>query len=108
VSPSGPHSPTRLTISAILYVIWNNAWPQQPMGFYLKSFNAKPAPVPGRSYSISQINLLPLPANAIQVFGSYIFAWLSDGPYGGRRWPNIFIGAVYGVSGRLARSQPRT
>jgi len=26
------------------------------MGYWLKSFNAKPAPVPGRHYSVPQIN----------------------------------------------------
>jgi hypothetical protein len=47
----------KLTLKiALLYVFWNNSYPQPVMGFYLKSFNAKPAPVPGRHYSISQIN----------------------------------------------------
>ncbi len=81
----------------IVYVIWNNAFAQPAMGYYLKSFNTTPPPVPGTSFTISQINLLPLPAQGIQVFGSYVFAWLSDGPYKGRRWPNIYIGAVYGA-----------
>ena len=90
----------------------------QPMGFWLKSFNApkNSAPVPGRSYTISQINLLPLPATvrrvrfffsflsslliissvfpqAIFVVVGYLCAWTSDGPLKGRRWPLIFVGS---------------
>ena len=42
--------------SAFTYVIWNNGILQNPMPFWLKSFNAKPAPVPGVSYSVSDIN----------------------------------------------------
>lgn len=46
----------QLLMIAILYVLWNNGWPQNPLPYYLKSFNAKPAPVPGHSYSVPQIN----------------------------------------------------
>ncbi|WOO82739.1 Pantothenate transporter FEN2 [Vanrija pseudolonga] len=78
----------------LLYVFWNNSYPQPVMGFYLKSFNAKPAPVPGRHYSVSQINQLPLPQSAIFVVIGFIFAWLSDGPFRGRRWPFIYAGCL--------------
>lgn len=84
-----------------LYVWWNNAIPQQPMGYYLKSFNAKPPPVPGRSYTVSQINLLPLPGTAIFVVMALIWAWVSDGPLNGRRWPFIYLGAFITVSSRV-------
>jgi len=36
--------------------VWNNGYPQAGMGYWLKSFNTKPAPVPGRHYSVPQIN----------------------------------------------------
>lgn len=41
---------------ALLYVVWNNGYPQAAMGYWLKSFNATPAPVPGRTYTVNQIN----------------------------------------------------
>jgi MFS family permease len=46
-----------------LYVIWNNGYPQNPMGYYLKSFNKKPYPVPGRHYTVAQINNRELSVN---------------------------------------------
>ncbi|KAI5481213.1 MFS general substrate transporter [Pseudohyphozyma bogoriensis] len=82
----------------ILYVIWNNAFVQNPMSYWLKSFNKTPAPVPGKSYSVSQIQLLPLPTNAIFAVCSLIFAWLSDGPAKARRWPFIIGGAVFSLA----------
>jgi ACS family pantothenate transporter-like MFS transporter len=42
--------------SALLYVIWNNGIIQSPMSYWLKSFNEEPAPVPGITYSVSEIN----------------------------------------------------
>ncbi|KAE9978139.1 hypothetical protein EG328_001676 [Venturia inaequalis] len=48
----------------LLYVIWNNAIPQVAMGYWLKSFNKTPPPVPGIHFSVPQINnrkLLPPP-----------------------------------------------
>lgn len=78
----------------LLYVIWNNSSIQQPMGYWLKSFNAKPPPVPGTSWTVSQINILPLPATAIFVVAALIFAWICDGPLRGRRWPLIPVGAL--------------
>lgn len=56
--------------SALLYTIWNNGYPQPAMGYYLKvgaskssshstnmqSFNKKPYPVPGKHYTVAQIN----------------------------------------------------
>ncbi|EFX04399.1 major facilitator superfamily transporter [Grosmannia clavigera kw1407] len=67
-----------------LYVVWNNGIPQVGMGYWLKSFNAKPHPVPGVTFSVSQINDRM----------SLIWGWLSDGPLKGARWPFIYIGAV--------------
>lgn len=37
---------------------------------------------------------VPLPATAIFVVAALVFAWTSDGPLGGRRWPLIPVGAV--------------
>lgn len=54
---------TRLTYSraqanrtAMIYVIWNNGYPQLAMGYWLKSFNKKPNPVPGVHFSVPDIN----------------------------------------------------
>lgn len=88
------------------------------MGFWLKSFNAQPAPVPGVSYTVAQINLcascwtlggswneltwlglaVPLPSTAIFVVAALSWAWISDGPLKGRRWPFIYLGAGIDVS----------
>jgi MFS transporter, ACS family, pantothenate transporter len=47
----------QLTIGeAFIYIVWNNAYALTAMGYWLKSFNATPAPVPGMSYSIADIN----------------------------------------------------
>ncbi|KAM5354784.1 hypothetical protein ACJ41O_001430 [Fusarium nematophilum] len=78
----------------MLYVIWNNGYPQQAMGYWLKSFNADPPPVPGRSFSVPDINNLPLPTEAILIVMSLSWAWISDGPCKGARWPFVYIGAV--------------
>ncbi|OCF60227.1 pantothenate transporter [Kwoniella mangroviensis CBS 10435] len=43
-------------ILPFLYVIWNNGGGQQAMGYWLKSFNATPAPVPGVHFSVPEIN----------------------------------------------------
>lgn len=40
----------------MLYVIWNNGSFQPAMGFWLKSFNKKPNPVPGTHFTIPEIN----------------------------------------------------
>ncbi|WOO80349.1 Pantothenate transporter liz1 [Vanrija pseudolonga] len=81
----------------LLYVIWNNGYPQAAMGFYLKSFNSKPPPVPGRHYTVAQINNLPLPATAIFIAGALTYAWLSDGVLRGRRWPFIYAGVIIAI-----------
>ncbi|RSH93611.1 hypothetical protein EHS25_006257 [Saitozyma podzolica] len=81
----------------LLYVIWNNGYPQNPIGYWLKSFNpttTSPGPVPGTTFTVSQINTLPLPGTAIFVVVAILYAWLSDGPFRGRRWPFIYLGAV--------------
>ncbi|WOO80406.1 Pantothenate transporter liz1 [Vanrija pseudolonga] len=78
----------------MLYVLWNNGFGQNPMGFWLKSFNSKTnPPVPGRTYTVPQINTYPTITTALWITGGLVFAWLSDGPFKGRRWPFIYIGA---------------
>ncbi|KAK9236284.1 major facilitator superfamily [Lipomyces kononenkoae] len=77
-----------------LYVVWNNGWPQSAMGYWLKSFNRHPPPVPGTSFSIPEINNLPIPTTGIFVVMGLICGWLSDGPCRGRRWPFIYAGAI--------------
>lgn len=43
-------------MTALIYVVWNNGLMQAAMGYWLKSFNKTPAPVPGVSYTVAQIN----------------------------------------------------
>ncbi|KAJ7062019.1 major facilitator superfamily domain-containing protein [Mycena amicta] len=81
-------------ILPIEYVLWNNAPAQSPFQYWLKSFNVKPYPVPGTHWTVSQIQLLPLPGTAIFVVTALILAWLSDGPWKGTRWPVIVFGAI--------------
>ncbi|KAJ7171016.1 major facilitator superfamily domain-containing protein [Mycena filopes] len=78
----------------IEYVLWNNGGAQSPMQYWLKSFNIKPYPVPGTHWTVSQIQLLPLPASAIFVVTALILAWVSDGPATGLRWPFIIAGSI--------------
>lgn len=40
----------------MLYVLWNNGGFQPAMGYWLKSFNKKPNPVPGTHFTIPEIN----------------------------------------------------
>jgi len=77
-----------------LYIVWNNGSPQPAMGYWLKSFDAKPPPVPGKSYTISQINNLPLVSSGIFIAVAFTWGWLSDGPFRGARWPFIHAGAI--------------
>lgn len=37
---------------------------------------------------------MPLPATGIFIVVSLVYAWLSDGPLRGRRWPFIYVGAA--------------
>ncbi|KAF7303675.1 MFS general substrate transporter [Mycena indigotica] len=78
----------------IEYVLWNNGNAQSPFQYWLKSFNVKPYPVPGKHWTVSQIQLLPLPSTAIFVVTALVLAWISDGPLKGRRWPIIINGAI--------------
>ncbi|KAK4699017.1 MFS transporter, ACS family, pantothenate transporter, partial [Phenoliferia sp. Uapishka_3] len=86
-------TPTHLFVAS-----QNNSFIQAPMGYWLKSFNKVPHPVPGKTYTVEQINLLPLPTTAIFVVAALVFAWVSDGPLKGRRWPLIPVGAIITVS----------
>ncbi|KAF2802358.1 allantoate permease [Mytilinidion resinicola] len=78
----------------MLYVLWNNAGPQPAMGYWLKSFNKKPHPVPGTTFTVPQINNLPLITSGVFIAMAFVWGWLSDGPMRGARWPFIYIGAV--------------
>ncbi|KAF3390692.1 Pantothenate transporter liz1 [Talaromyces pinophilus] len=78
----------------MIYVIWNNGAVQPAMGYWLKSFNTHPPPVPGTHFSIPQINNLPNITLAIFIVMALIWGWLSDGLCRGARWPFIYIGAV--------------
>ncbi|OKL61245.1 hypothetical protein UA08_03113 [Talaromyces atroroseus] len=78
----------------LLYILWNNGGPQAAMGYWLKSFDKDPPPVPGTYFSIPQINNLPNVTSAIFIVMALIWAWLSDGVLRGARWPFIYIGAV--------------
>ncbi|KAJ5635812.1 allantoate permease, partial [Penicillium longicatenatum] len=78
----------------LCYIVWNNGIAQLGMGYWLKSFNATPAPVPGTSYSVAQIDNLPLITTAIFIVVAFIWGFLSDGPCKGLRWPFIYAGAI--------------
>ncbi|KAF5020120.1 hypothetical protein F66182_7852 [Fusarium sp. NRRL 66182] len=86
----------------MIYVLWNNAGPQAAMGYWLKSFNDDPAPVPGKSYSVAEINNLPLPTTGIFIVMALFWGWLSDGPMQGLRWPFIHLGAVIAIAFNVA------
>ncbi|KAF5721331.1 tartrate transporter [Fusarium globosum] len=71
----------------LLYILWNNGNPQAAMGYWLKSFNDKPAPVPGTSFTVPEINnrlkkiifnilLLNMPLYS-NVDGRKVVYWLS-------------------------------
>ncbi|WWC90247.1 uncharacterized protein L201_005180 [Kwoniella dendrophila CBS 6074] len=82
----------------LLYVIWNNQYPQVAIGYWLKSFNNKKnPPKPGTTFTVDQINLLPLPQTAAFIVVALSWAWLSDGVFRGRRWPFVYIGAIYSL-----------
>ncbi|AEO71834.1 uncharacterized protein THITE_2148444 [Thermothielavioides terrestris NRRL 8126] len=78
----------------MIYIIWNNGGLQPAMGYWLKSFNADPPPVPGTHFSVPEINNLPIPTSAIFIGMALIWGWLSDGLCRGARWPFIYAGAV--------------
>ncbi|KAL2823266.1 allantoate permease [Aspergillus cavernicola] len=78
----------------MIYIIWNNGYPQPGMGYWLKSFNTDPAPVPGKSYSVADINNLPLVTTGVLIAMAFVWALLSDGPCRGARWPFIHAGAI--------------
>ncbi|TVY84257.1 Pantothenate transporter liz1 [Lachnellula suecica] len=78
----------------ILYILWNNGGPQPAMGYWLKSFNSHPAPLPGTTFTVPQINNLPLTSTGILIVIAFIWGWLSDGPCRGARWPFIYAGAI--------------
>ncbi|KIV93566.1 hypothetical protein PV10_04772 [Exophiala mesophila] len=78
----------------MLYVIWNNGGFQPAMGFWLKSFNKEPYPVPGTHFTIPQINYLPNVTIGVFIGMAFLWGWLSDGPLRGRRYPFIYAGAI--------------
>ncbi|CAK7224498.1 hypothetical protein SBRCBS47491_005572 [Sporothrix bragantina] len=85
----------------LLYILWNNGSYQNAMGYWLKSFNADPPLVPGVSFTIRQINNLPLVCTGILIVMSFIWGWLSDA-LRGARWPFIYLGAVIHVGFAVA------
>jgi ACS family pantothenate transporter-like MFS transporter len=77
----------------LLYIVWNNGAPQPAMGYWLKSFNAKQQPVPGKTYTIEQINNLPNVTIGIFIAMAFVWGWTSD-IFGGARSPFIYLGAA--------------
>ena len=85
------------------------------MGFWLKSFDKKPAPLPGTFFTVPQINnrkskhrntseesaltdkLVPILTTGVLIIMGFIWGWLSDGPCRGARWPFVYAGAVITV-----------
>ncbi|KAK0498031.1 major facilitator superfamily domain-containing protein [Armillaria luteobubalina] len=78
----------------IEYVLLANGGVQSPMQYWMKSFNLNPPPVPGKRFSVSQIQLLPLIGTPIGIICAITFACISDGPLKGRRWPFIYYSAI--------------
>jgi len=94
-------------ILPMLFGVWGISSPQNPLLYYLKSFNAKPAPVPGRHFTIPQINNYPTVGTALLVVTALFGGWISDGPLKGRRYPIIYFGAfVTLLLSILARQLP--
>ncbi|WVQ72199.1 hypothetical protein IAR50_001745 [Cryptococcus sp. DSM 104548] len=81
----------------ILYILWNNQYPQPAVGYWLKSFNSAPYPGGDKRYTTSDINQLPLPQTAIFVVMAASWAWLSDGFLRGNRWVFVYVGAVISI-----------
>jgi ACS family pantothenate transporter-like MFS transporter len=86
----------------LLYVIWNNGSPQVAMGYWLKSFNKKPYPVPDTHFTVPDINNLPLITSALFIAMSLLWGWLSDGPCRGARWPFVYAGAIMTLAFSIA------
>ncbi|KAK0231925.1 major facilitator superfamily domain-containing protein [Armillaria nabsnona] len=78
----------------IEYVLLANGGVQSPMQYWMKSFNLNPPPVPGKRFSVTQIQLLPLVGTPIGIVCAIIFAYISDGPLKGRRYPFIYYSAI--------------
>ncbi|KAL1407842.1 hypothetical protein Q8F55_007278 [Vanrija albida] len=74
------------TITYILFMF--NLQPQSSFAFWLK--NSK---VP--KYTIEQINYYPCGMYAVDILSCFVFAWVSDGVFGGARWPFIIGVAVW-------------
>ncbi|CAK7565427.1 MAG: hypothetical protein SEPTF4163_003344 [Sporothrix epigloea] len=85
----------------LLYVLWNNGGYQNAMGYWLKSFNTVPPPVPGVSFTVREINNLPLVCTAILMAMAFVWGWLSDA-LRGTRWPFIYLGAIIHVGFAIA------
>ncbi|ORY26989.1 major facilitator superfamily domain-containing protein [Naematelia encephala] len=91
----------------MVFGFWGISGPQNPLLYYLKSFNKTPAPVPGRHFTIEQINNYPTVGSALLVVTALIGGWISDGPLRGRRYPIIYFGAfVTLLLAILARQLP--
>lgn len=112
-------------VSAMLYVLWNNGNIQSPFQYWMESFNKAPYPVPDRRFSVPQINnceLLPCPSmlcrgvvtrrrchcsgadetvptigTAFQIVAALSGAWISDGPFKGKRWPLVLFDAIASI-----------
>ncbi|PYH93374.1 allantoate permease [Aspergillus ellipticus CBS 707.79] len=78
----------------LMYIVWNNGYPQPGMGYWLKSFDKTPEPVPGTTFTVPQIDNYPNVTTGIFIVVAFTWGWLSDGPCHGSRWPFIYIGAV--------------
>ncbi|KAJ7603025.1 major facilitator superfamily domain-containing protein [Roridomyces roridus] len=88
----------RFWILPLGYVLFINGQVATPMQYWLKSFNVEPYPVPGKRFSLTQIQLLmPVPVTAFYVFASFVQACISDGPAKGSRWPFIMGGAIWTI-----------
>ncbi|KAJ7641434.1 hypothetical protein FB45DRAFT_900217 [Roridomyces roridus] len=77
------------------YASFINGYVETPMQYWLKSFNIEPYPVPGKRFSVAEIQLLPV--TAFYALATFLQACLSDGPAKGSRWPFIMGGAIWTI-----------
>jgi sugar phosphate permease len=76
----------------LLYIFFNNGGTgSQPVfAQYLKKSTSP-------KYTVAQINTYPTTTNAVQVFTTLVYAWVSDSVLRGARWPPIVFGGSMNI-----------
>lgn len=61
----------------------------QPIfAFYLKAHK-------NPKYTVAQVNNYPAVTAGVQVFATFLYGYISDGPLNGNRWPGMLFSAVW-------------